>query len=53
MLLATNRANLARYGTGIQHIMLLHTTQEGATMTHPPEAVHPLDFEIWMLEVTR
>ena len=53
VLLATNRANLARYGTGIQHIMLLHTTQEGATMTHPPEAVHPLDFEIWMLEVTR
>jgi hypothetical protein len=53
VLLATNRANLAPYGTGLQRIMLLHTTQEEATTMHPPEAVHPLDFEVWMLEVAR
>ena len=53
VLLATYRATLARYRTGIQHIMLLHTTQEVATMTHPPEAVNPLDFDVWMLEVAR
>jgi hypothetical protein len=53
VLLATNRANLARYGTGAQHIMLLHTTQEVGVMTHPPEAVNPLDFDVWMLEVAR
>ena len=37
----------------IQHIMQLHTTQEEATMMHPPEAVNPLDFEVWMLEAAR
>ena len=51
--LATNRATLARYGTGIQRIMLLHTTQEEATLRHPPEAVYPLDSEIWMLTMSR
>jgi hypothetical protein len=53
VLLATHRARLARYGTGIQHIMLLDTTQELGIMTHPPEAVNPLDFDVWMLEVAR
>ena len=53
VLLATHRARLARYGTGIRHIMLLHTTQEVGIMTHPPEAVNPLDFDVWMLEVAR
>ena len=53
VLLAANRAHLAPYGTPIQHIMQLHTTQEEATMMHPPEAVNPLDFEVWMLEVAR
>jgi hypothetical protein len=33
--------------------MLLHTTQEVGVMTHPPEAVNPLDFDVWMLEVAR
>jgi hypothetical protein len=53
VLLATHRAKLARYGSGIQHIMLLHTTQELGIMTHPPEAVNPLDFDVWMLEPAR
>jgi hypothetical protein len=33
--------------------MLLHTTQELGIMTHPPEGANPLDFDVWMLEVTR
>jgi hypothetical protein len=53
VLLATHRARLARYGTGTEHIMLLHTTQELGIMTHAPEAVNPLDFDVWMLEVAR
>ena len=40
-------------GAGIQHIMLLHTSQELGIMTHPPEAVNPLDFDVWMLEPAR
>ena len=53
VLLATTRARLAPYGTGIQPIMLLHTTQETSSLMHPPEGVHPLDLHVWMLEVGR
>jgi len=53
VLLATHRAKLARYGTGIRPILLLQTTQEVGIMTHPPEAVNPLDFSVWMLQVAR
>ncbi len=49
VLLATNRARLAPYGTGIQRIMLLHTTGEASSLMHPPEGVHKLEFQVWML----
>ena len=53
VLLAGSRAQLAPYGTGSQRIMLLHTTQEAATLMRPPETVHRTVIKVWMLEVAR
>jgi hypothetical protein len=52
VLLATFRSALTPYGTGIREIMLLHTRQEEATQSTPPETTNRVDFEVWMLEPT-
>jgi hypothetical protein len=52
VLLTTYRAALIPYGTGAREILLLHTRQDEASESTPPEITNRVNFEIWMLEPT-
>ncbi len=53
VLLGASKAELARFGGTVSHIMALRSTQDAHALTSPPKGVLPLELDIWMSEPSR
>ncbi len=53
VLLAGFPLELAQFGGPMEHVMALHTTQDGSILTAPPTGTIPFNLSVWLSEPPR